>query len=126
VNHESLRELSDAFDAVGHPIYSDELLGRVLAWACLSGFCEACVLNKALHAVVMIAARRFGIEGGHVPDVEKMDRSWRPAMRELERDGKDTPWLRPLMARYKVAGWERLNYREWSPEFRVAAAPDLA
>jgi len=114
-----LADLSEMFDKIGHPIYSDEFLGRVLAWACLSGFCEPCVLNHALNSVILIAARRFALEGGRVPDTEKMSRYWRPAMAELTEQGVKTQWLKPLMDRYKITGWEKLNYKEWAPEFKL-------
>ena len=112
-----LQDLSDAFDSIGHPIYNDEFLARVLAWACLSGFCEVCVTNEALHAVIMIAAKRFKIQGSMVPDFALIRKHWKPALEELREFGKATPWLRPLMNRYYIAGWEKLNYAEWAPEF---------
>jgi len=116
-----LVQLSEAFDFIGHPMYSDEFLGRVLAFACLSGFCEACVLNPALNAVLQIAQRRFKIMGGCVPDIEKMRQHWDNAMAELFEHGKDTPWLKPMMERYKITGWETLNFQEWAPEFKKRA-----
>jgi hypothetical protein len=108
-----LVQLSDAFDSIGHPMYSDEHLGRVLAWACLSQWCEATVLNKALLPVLVIAARRFKIQGGWTPDRQKLVSHWVKAMRELGGQGARTEWLAKLMERYKIdSGWERIPYAE--------------
>lgn len=117
-NLNPLEELNDAFTSIGHPIYSDEFLARVLAWACLSGFPEALVLNKALYSVTMIAAKRFKIQGGQVPDVQAIMKYWKPALEELREFGAKTPWLPKLMDRYKVVGWKEINYAEWAPEFQ--------
>lgn len=114
-----LIQLSEAFDSIRSPMYTDEFLARVLAWACLSGFCEACVSNQALHSVVMLAARRFKIQGGMIPDREAIFKHWKPALEELYNFGAKTPWLPKLMARYHVVGWEQINYQEWMPEFRT-------
>ena len=56
-----------------------------------------------------------------MPDMDKMNKYWRPAMNELIAKGKDTPWLAAMMERYQIQGWEKLNYREWATEYNLRA-----
>jgi len=112
-----LIQLSEAFDSIGHPMYSDEFLGRVMAFACLSEFCEATVLNHALNSVLQLAARRFKMQGGCVPTAEGLQ-AWITATCELGATGAKTPWLAGLMKRYRIDdGWQKIPYAEHFKQF---------
>ena len=106
-----MQDLSDAFDSIGAPIYSDQFLARLMAWAALSEFCEATTTNLAMNAVLQIAARRFKVQGGERPDLRKL-KLWVEAMAELAKKGAKTEWLEPLMKRYHIDdGWKKIPYK---------------
>ena len=67
----SFRDFAAAFESIGHPLYSDELCGRLLAYAAVSGS-EDVVLNHALCGAILVAQDTFNIKGGEVPKMEKM------------------------------------------------------
>lgn len=82
--------------------WSQELLGRVLAYMTLSGGDEMCVLNLGFNAIIQIAQREFAILGGCVPDIEKLRRFYWPRVYELGMQGKTCPWIKDLCERYKI------------------------
>lgn len=116
----ALQTLHMTATVLGGPAWSDELLGRLLAWSWLAGFPECCVLNTGMATTLIVASYRFGIRGGNVPDLELMQKWVGPPFRELRRQGAKTKWLPALMDRYRVTGWEKLNYQEWVGDEDVA------
>lgn len=100
------------------PCWSDELLGKLLAWNSATGFLE-CATREPMHSVLMIAAKRFNIEGGAVPNIERMNKYYWPRLRELQQHKAKTPWLPALMERYHVSDWQKLDY-SWADEMKEA------
>lgn len=100
------------------PLWSDELLGKLLAWATATGFLE-CTTQEPMHAVLMVAAKRFKIEGGEVPNMERLAAFYYPRLRELQRLKADTPWLPALMERYHLTDWRTLDYG-WADDIVTA------
>ncbi len=96
-------------EAIGLRPWSDELLGRLLAFASATGFPEFTVTGP-MQSVLMVAAYRFNIEGGHVPNVALMNQWYYPPRRELKRLGAKTPWLPALAQRYGVTNLQQLDY----------------
>lgn len=94
------------------PAWTDRNLAQCLAWSLLAGFPECCVLGP-MNIPILIASYRFCIRGGCVPDVALFHELILPLANELQIKGKDTPWLPALMERYRVTGWEKLDYVEW-------------
>ena len=108
MNNEGMWKAMAAMNDV-MPMWSDELLGKLLAWATATGFLE-CTTQEPMHAVLMIAAKRFKIEGGEVPNMERIAAFYYPRLRELQRLKADTPWLPALMERYHLTDWRTLDY----------------
>lgn len=97
----ALIHMAEAMASIGSPMYKVEFLGRVLALGELTGWGEAFVLNKALNAVTMLAARTMGLQGGCYPDPEHID--WYiKAVKTLGRHGAETDWLEALVERYNL------------------------
>jgi hypothetical protein len=67
-------------------------------------------IGGAMQGVLMVAAYRFNIEGGHVPDVALMNKWYYPRRRELTRLGAKTPWLPALAERYGITNLQQLDY----------------
>jgi hypothetical protein len=99
----------NAFASIGKPPWSDEHLGKLLAWASATGFRE-CTVVRPLHDVLMVAAARFGIQGGRRPNVELMQKYYDPRLKEIKALKAETPWLPALMERYKVEGWQNYDF----------------
>jgi hypothetical protein len=100
-------------EAIGLRPWSDEFLGKLLAFAAATGFPEFTV-GRPMQDVLMVAAYRFGLEGGRVPDVALMNKCYYPRLRELTQLGAKTPWLPAVAERYGITDWSRLEYE---PDF---------
>lgn len=81
-------------------IYSDELCGRLLAYAALSGS-EDVVVNPALNAAVQVAGDSFNLRGGEVPHMSKLP-FWRRAMHDLRDKGTKAEWWPSFAERYQI------------------------
>lgn len=81
-------------------IYSDELCGRLLAYAALSGS-EDVVVNPALNAAVQVAGDSFNLRGGEVPKMDKLP-FWRRAMHDLRDKGCASDWWPAFAERYHI------------------------
>lgn len=110
-----------------------DLLGRVLAYAWLSGMDEQCVFNGPLNAVIQVAQHYFGIinAGNHMPESAAMVEHFFPRVKQLGEAGKACEWLAPLAERYHIeVKWqqfeqyyadEKANVERW-----LAGAPQTA
>lgn len=96
-------------EAIGGKAWSDDLLGKLLAWAHVTGFME-CTVQAPIYEILMVAAHRFNIEGGKVPRFDLLSQFYTPRVKELQQMKTKTPWLPDLMERYKVTNWERMEY----------------
>jgi hypothetical protein len=96
-------------ESIGLRPWSDDHLGKLLAFASATGFPEFTVTG-AMQGVLMVAAYRFNIEGGHVPDVALMNKWYYPRRRELTRLGAKTPWLPAIADRYGITNLQQLDY----------------
>jgi len=105
------------FAAIGQPMWSNELLGKLMAWAVATGFRE-CTTQAPMFQVLMVARERFGIEGGVSPNLPLLRRFYEPRLSELRIHREKTPWLPELMERYKVEGWETYDYH-WADDIKI-------
>lgn len=96
-------------EAVGLKTWSDDWLGKVLAFASATGFQEFTV-NGPMQGVLKVAGYRFGLEGGRVPNVELMNEVFYPRLRELTVIGAKATWVREVAERYHITDWEKLDY----------------
>lgn len=97
---ENLIFMQKFFGEHGKPIYSDELCGRLLAYAALSGT-EDVVIHHALNAAVRVAQATFQITGGEAPLEHKL-KYWERAMVELRDHGTDAEWFPAFAERYHI------------------------
>lgn len=97
---QTFRDFASAFVAIGCPIYSDEMCGRLLAYCALSGS-EDVVLNAALNGAILVAQDTFNIKGGEVPHMAKMV-YWRKAMQDLRDLGTSAEWWPAFAERYSI------------------------
>jgi hypothetical protein len=106
---EQMKFFQRFFGEQGKPVYSDELCGRLLAYAALSGT-EDVVLNVALNAAIQVAGDTFNIKGGEVPHQAKMRHMWH-AMQELRDIGTAAPWWPSFAERYHIPKdrWKMLD-----------------
>lgn len=89
--------------------WSDDTLGKVMAFAWMSSFCEACVLNQGLWVVIMVASYRFGIRGGGIPDTALMAKWMGQPIVDIAL--RTAPWLLSLIEeRFHVAGAASRNF----------------
>lgn len=93
------------------------LLGKVLAYAWLSGMDEQCVFNGPLNGVIQVSQYFFGIinAGDHMPEATAMRDYFFPRVKELGEQGKACPWLKDFATRYKVEiKWQQFEeyYRD--------------
>lgn len=100
---------------LGGAAWSDEHLGRCLAWANLAGFPE-CVALGPMAIPVIVSSYRFGIRGGCIPNSELIRKWVGVPANELWHLGNTVAWVAPLMQRYGVTDYENLSYRDWVSE----------
>jgi hypothetical protein len=81
-------------------MYSDDMCGRLLAFAALSN-AEDVVLNTALNAAIMCASDLFNIGGGLVPHPAKLPFFTR-AMLDLRNNGCAATWWPTFAERYSI------------------------
>jgi hypothetical protein len=96
------------------PMWSDELLGKLLAFSAATGF-PPCTMQEPMTTVLQIAAKRFGVEGGTKPNKELMDEHYLPRLKEIKQQKTKTSWLPELMKRYHVKNWRVLDY-SWAED----------
>lgn len=96
-------------EAVGLRTWSDEWLGKVLAFATATGFPEFAV-TSSMQGVLRVAGYRFGLEGGRIPNIALMAEVYYPRLRELRAIGPKATWVREVVERYHITDWEKLDY----------------
>ncbi len=96
------------------PMWSDELLGKLLAFAAATCF-PPCTVTEPMVTVLLIAGKRFGIEAGQIPDKELMAKHFLPRLKEIKQWKAKTPWLPALMERYHVVDWMAYDY-SWADD----------
>jgi hypothetical protein len=94
---------------IGAPAWSDNLIGRCFATAICNGFPEFTVLTP-MRVPLLVGSYRFGIRGGCVPDFALIRKFVVPYTQEMARYKKKTPWLKDLMQRYNITGWEQMPF----------------
>lgn len=106
---EHMKLMQAAFASIGSPVYSDELCGRLLAYAALSGS-EDVVVNIKLNAAVQVAGDTFNLKGGESPHMHKLP-FWRSAMHDLRDKGSNAEWWPAFAERYEIdpRRWPILN-----------------
>jgi hypothetical protein len=100
------------FSLQGKGTYSDEFLGRILAFGEMSGWPEPFVLNHMLNAVTQVAQRRYMIYGGGRPNIELLRAYFYPACVQLCKEQSDCAWAKEIAERYNMVKWEKLPFRE--------------
>lgn len=95
-------DLEEAFNKVGASMMTTAFAAKLLAYVYVrGGGNEAVVYNEALNAGIAIAQRKMRILGGEVPDRRAL--ATIPVyIRELEKKGDDTPWLKEIYERYRL------------------------
>lgn len=118
--YQMAQQMEEAFNLVGHSMMKDEFAAKLLAYTYVcGGGNEAVVLHKGLNAGIGIAAQKFKIKGGEVPDsagvalIQKYIKELEAA--EKEKDfHKDcvklVPWLREIFERYELRWKEGFSH----------------
>lgn len=97
------QQLEEAFNQVGTSMMSMNFAAKLLAYVyVMGGGNEAVVYNEALNAGIAIASQKFRIKGGEVPEARSIP-AIRAFIRELEREGDNTPWLQQIFTRYNIS-----------------------
>ncbi len=96
------QQLEEAFNQVGSSMMSMNFAAKLLAYVyVMGGGNEAVVYNEALNAGIAIASQKFHINGGEVPEARAIP-VIRAFIKELEREGDNTPWLQQIFTRYNI------------------------
>jgi len=103
-NH--FNDLEEAFNKVGHSMYSDDFCCKLLAWLYVfGGGYEAVVINNGMYQAIQTAQRRLNLYGGEVPNGSLLP-LFRRYSKEAENHEKgivEAKWVnKEIHSRYKI------------------------
>lgn len=97
------QQLEEAFNQVGSSMMSMNFAAKLLAYVyVMGGGNEAVVYNEGMNAGIAIASQKFKIKGGEIPEARAIP-VIRAFIKELEREGDNTPWLKEIFNRYNIS-----------------------
>lgn len=105
------------FASIGAPMWSDDLLGKLMAFATATGY-PPCTAQRPMFDVLMVAADRFNIKSGAKPNQQLMKEHYLPRLKEIKELKAETPWLPQLMERYHVQDWQYFDYG-WAEDIKT-------
>ena len=96
------QQLEEAFNQVGSSMMSMNFAAKLLAYVyVMGGGNEAVVYNEGMNAGIAIASQKFKIKAEEIPEARAIP-IIRAFIKELERKGDDTPWLKEIFNRYYI------------------------
>lgn len=95
------QQLEETFNQVGSSMMSMNFAAKLLAYVYVMGGNEAVVYNEGMNAGIAIASQKFKIKGGEMPEARAIP-VIRAFIKELEREGDNTPWLKEIFNRYNI------------------------
>ena len=96
------QQLEEAFNYIGSSMMTMNFAAKLLAYAyVMGGSNEVVVYDEGLNAGIAIASQKFGIKGGEIPEARSIP-VIRAFIRELEREGEKTKWLKEIYTRYNI------------------------
>lgn len=117
------QQMEEAFNLVGHSMMKEDFAAKLLAYTYVcGGGNEAVVLHRGLNAGIGIAAQKFKIKGGEVPDaagvvlIQKYIKELETKEKELgyvdftKDPVKHVPWLREIFERYDLRWKEGFSH----------------
>ena len=97
------QQLEEAFNQVGSSMMSMNFAAKLLAYVyVMGGGNEAVVYNEAMNAGIAIASQKFKIKAGEIPEAKAIP-VIRAFIKELEREGDNTPCLKEIFNRYNIS-----------------------
>lgn len=112
--------MEEAFNLVGTSMMKEDFAAKLLAYTYVcGGGNEAVVMHRGLNAGIGIAAQKFKIKGGEVPDsagvvlIQQYIKELETAEKEkdfMTNQVKYVPWLREIFERYELRWKEGFSH----------------